>query len=188
MLLGVFFGLVLGKPLGIMLFSLITVKLGIASLPQNVNWRHMLGAAILGGVGFTMAIFVANLAFPEAIMVSEAKLGILAASLVAGVVGFLFLLGQAKVADAQGVAYVTAYSDDVHPQTASAEVDRAGEELLATLHDEELERELKARLQDGSHSAEIVVELPHEAAEAAREDALRDEACDVTGLSGDERR
>ena len=187
-LLGVFFGLVLGKPLGIMLFSLITVKLGIASLPQNVNWRHMLGAAILGGVGFTMAIFVANLAFPEAIMVSEAKLGILAASLVAGVVGFLFLLGQAKVADAQGVAYVTAYSDDVHPQTASAEVDRAGEELLATLHDEELERELKARLQDGSHSAEIVVELPHEAAEAAREDALRDEACDVTGLSGDERR
>ncbi len=187
-LLGVFFGLVLGKPLGIMLFSLITVKLGIASLPQNVNWRHMLGAAILGGVGFTMAIFVANLAFPEAIMVSEAKLGILAASLVAGVVGFLFLLGQAKVAEAQGVAYVTAYSDDVHPQTASAEVDRAGEGLLATLHDEELERELEARLQDGSHSAEIVVELPHEAAEAAREDALRDEARDVTGLSGDERR
>ena len=187
-LLGVFFGLVLGKPLGIMLFSLITVKLGIASLPQNVNWRHMLGAAILGGVGFTMAIFVANLAFPEAIMVSEAKLGILAASLVAGVVGFLFLLGQAKVAEAQGVAYVTAYSDDVHPQTASAEVDRAGEELLATLHDEELERELEARLQDGSHSAEIVVELPHEAAEVAREDALRDEARDVTGLSGDERR
>lgn len=202
-LLGVFFGLVLGKPIGIMLFSFVTVKLKVASLPQNVNWKHMLGAAILGGVGFTMAIFVANLAFPEAIMVSEAKLGILAASLVAGVVGFLFLLGQAKAAEARGVAYVTAYSDDLHPQTASAEVDRAGEELLAALDDEELERELEARLQGGQGVAEIVVELPREdggdivdpqiaEAEAAAAVALRDEALcreerDVAGTSGGSR-
>ncbi len=202
-LLGVFFGLVLGKPIGIMLFSFITVKLKVASLPQNVNWKHMLGAAILGGVGFTMAIFVANLAFPEAIMVSEAKLGILAASLVAGVVGFLFLLGQAKAAEARGVAYVTAYSDDLHPQTASVEVDRAGEELLAALDDEELERELEARLQGGQGVAEIVVELPREdggdtadpqiaEAEAAAAVALRDEALcreerDVAGTSGGSR-
>ncbi len=202
-LLGVFFGLVLGKPIGIMLFSFVTVKLKVASLPQNVNWKHMLGAAILGGVGFTMAIFVANLAFPEAIMVSEAKLGILAASLVAGVVGFLFLLGQAKAAEARGVAYVTAYSDDMHPQTASVEVDRAGEELLAALDDEELERELEARLQGGQGVAEIVVELPREdggdaadpqvaEAEAAAAVALRDEALcreerDVAGTSGGSR-
>ena len=202
-LLGVFFGLVLGKPIGIMLFSFVTVKLKVASLPQNVNWKHMLGAAILGGVGFTMAIFVANLAFPEAIMVSEAKLGILAASLVAGVVGFLFLLGQAKAAEARGVAYVTAYSDDLHPQTASVEVDRAGEELLAALDDEELERELEARLQGGQGVAEIVVELPREdggdtadpqiaEAEAAAAVALRDEALcreerDVAGTSGGSR-
>ncbi len=198
-LLGVFFGLVLGKPIGIMLFSFVTVKLKVASLPQNVNWKHMLGAAILGGVGFTMAIFVANLAFPEAIMVSEAKLGILAASLVAGVVGFLFLLGQARAADARGVAYVTAYSDELHPQTASVEVDRAGEELLASLDDEELERELEARLQGGQGVAEIVVELPREddgdvaeARLAEAEDALRDEALrreerDVAGTSGPDR-
>ncbi len=196
-LLGVFFGLVLGKPIGIMLFSFVTVKLKVASLPQNVNWKHMLGAAILGGVGFTMAIFVANLAFPEAIMVSEAKLGILAASLVAGVVGFLFLLGQAKAAEARGVAYVTAYSDDLHPQTASVEVDRAGEELLAALDDEELERELEARLQGGQGVAEIVVELPREdggdtadpqiaEAEAAAAVALRDEAlcCEERDVAG----
>ena len=61
---GVFLGLLLGKPIGIMLFSFIVIKTKLASLPENVNWVHMLGAAILGGVGFTMAIFVANLAFP----------------------------------------------------------------------------------------------------------------------------
>lgn len=55
-----FFGLVLGKPIGIMLFSFITVKAKIATLPENVNWMHMLGASILGRVGFTVAIFVAE--------------------------------------------------------------------------------------------------------------------------------
>lgn len=96
--LGVFFGLVLGKPIGIMLFSFITVKLKIATLPENVNWIHMLGAAILGGVGFTMAIFVANLAYVDEVLITEAKLSILMASLVAGLVGFTFLFMQAKVA------------------------------------------------------------------------------------------
>lgn len=94
--LGVFFGLVLGKPIGIMLLSFITVKTKLASLPENVNWVHMLGAAILGGVGFTMAIFVANLAYTSETLITEAKLSILMASLVAGVVGFIFLLVQAK--------------------------------------------------------------------------------------------
>ncbi|MFR3273448.1 MAG: Na+/H+ antiporter NhaA [Slackia sp.] len=61
--MGVFFGLLLGKPIGIMLFSFVVVKTKLASLPTNVSWIHMIGAAILGGVGFTMAIFVANLAY-----------------------------------------------------------------------------------------------------------------------------
>ena len=67
-------------------------------LYTSVNWAHMLGAALLGGVGFTMAIFVANLAFvnPDDIMI--AKVAILAASLVAGVAGFAFLFIQAKAA------------------------------------------------------------------------------------------
>ena len=191
---GVFFGLVLGKPIGIMLFSFLTVKLRVASLPQNVNWVHMLGAAILGGVGFTMAIFVANLAFPSELLAADAKVGILSASLVAGVAGFLFLFGQAKAAEAHGVAYVAAYSDELHPQTASAEVDRAGEELLATLGDEGIERELEARLQGGQGVVEIVVELPREgagadagAASTAAEEALQREGRDVIGTAGRDR-
>lgn len=99
--LGVFLGLVLGKPIGIMLLSFLTVKTKLASLPENVNWMHMLGAAILGGVGFTMAIFVANLAYSSDTLITEAKLSILMASLVAGIVGFLFLYFQAKATKAK---------------------------------------------------------------------------------------
>ncbi|MBP5314197.1 MAG: Na+/H+ antiporter NhaA, partial [Eggerthellaceae bacterium] len=77
---GVFLGLLLGKPIGIMLLSFVTVKTKIAVLPENVNWIHMLGAAILGGVGFTMAIFVANLAFTDPDLIAAAKVGILSAS------------------------------------------------------------------------------------------------------------
>ncbi|HIS39424.1 MAG TPA: Na+/H+ antiporter NhaA [Candidatus Aphodovivens avistercoris] len=93
---GVMLGLLIGKPVGIMLLSFLTVKVKAASLPTGVTWGHMLGAAILGGVGFTMAIFVANLAYADPSHVATAKLGILLASLVAGAVGFLFLFVQAK--------------------------------------------------------------------------------------------
>lgn len=93
---GVFFGLLLGKPIGIMLASLIVVKSGLANLPEGVSWIHMLGAAILGGVGFTMAIFVANLAFVSESTIAMAKAGILIASALAGIVGFIFLSFEAK--------------------------------------------------------------------------------------------
>lgn len=93
--LGVFFGLLLGKPAGILLASFITVKAGVAPLPSGVTWAHMLGASILGGVGFTMAIFVSNLAFADPVLVSTAKLAILLASLAAGVLGFAVLFAQA---------------------------------------------------------------------------------------------
>lgn len=93
---GVFFGLVLGKPIGIMAMSFLCVKLGIGKLPEGVNWVHMLGAAILGGVGFTMAIFVANLAYEQAVLVTEAKFAILLASLIAGIIGFALLFIQAS--------------------------------------------------------------------------------------------
>ncbi len=114
-LLGVFFGLVVGKPLGIMLFSFITVKLKIASLPENVNWMHMLGASILGGVGFTMAIFVANLAYDDEMLVMAAKLGILAASLVAGIAGFALLFAQARLAEAGRGVHHDAWGRCVSP-------------------------------------------------------------------------
>ena len=95
-LYGVFFGLVLGKPIGIMLVSFIMVKAGVVGLPENTTWGHMLGAAVLAGVGFTMAIFVANLAFVDAATITIAKAAILTASLVAGIAGFLILFLQAK--------------------------------------------------------------------------------------------
>ena len=120
-LYGVMLGLLLGKPLGIMLMSFIIVKSKLASLPENVNWFHMLGASILGGVGFTMAIFVANLAFTDEMHIATAKLAILAASLIAGVLGFVFLLLQAKAAQKRGVAYLSASGDDVTRQTTGSE-------------------------------------------------------------------
>ena len=89
--LGVICGLVLGKQIGITLFSWISVKLGFAALPSGVNWKHIYGTAWLGGIGFTMSLFVANLAFGESALGEESKIGILTASLIAGTIGFLIL-------------------------------------------------------------------------------------------------
>jgi NhaA family Na+:H+ antiporter len=91
--LGVLLGLVVGKPLGITLFSWAAVRSGLATLPGGVTWRLIHGAAWLGGIGFTMSLFVAGLAFIEApVLLTEAKLGVLMASLAAGLVGALLLL------------------------------------------------------------------------------------------------
>ena len=142
---GIFFGLLVGKPLGIMLMSFLVVKLKLASLPENVNWQHMLGASILGGVGFTMAIFVANLAFTDAVLVATAKLGILLASLAAGVLGFTFLLVQARGAQKQGVAFVGPAAESADEElealpTAAREAALEGREMLNDLEaDEELD-------------------------------------------------
>ena len=89
--IGVFFGLLLGKPLGIFLATWATVKSGLSDLPDGVRWGHVAGVSVLGGVGFTMAIFVTNLAFVDPATIAMAKAAILAASLVAGVAGFLVL-------------------------------------------------------------------------------------------------
>jgi NhaA family Na+:H+ antiporter len=90
--LGVIVGLVIGKPLGITLFSWAAVRLGLAELPRGVGWRMVHGAAWLGGIGFTMSIFVAGLAFPGAPgLLTAAKLGVLTASFVAGTCGWLLL-------------------------------------------------------------------------------------------------
>jgi NhaA family Na+:H+ antiporter len=91
--LGVLAGLLLGKPLGIAGFTWITVKLGWAELPRGLTMRHILGVGLLGGIGFTMSIFIADLAFagsPEDLLM--AKTGILLASAVAGLGGFFWLM------------------------------------------------------------------------------------------------
>lgn len=89
--LGIFFGLVLGKPLGIVFASLIAVKLGIASLSQSINLRKLIGAGILGGIGFTMAIFVDNLAFTDPTLIDLGKVSILIASTTCAMVGYSLL-------------------------------------------------------------------------------------------------
>jgi NhaA family Na+:H+ antiporter len=88
--LGIIVGLVAGKQIGLTLFSWLAVRAGWAALPQGVTWHHIYGAAWLAGIGFTMSIFIATLAFDGASL-DEAKTAILAASLLAGVGGSLYL-------------------------------------------------------------------------------------------------
>jgi NhaA family Na+:H+ antiporter len=90
--LGIALGLVLGKPVGIVLVSALAVAGGICQLPAEVSWKHMVGAGLIGGIGFTMSIFITNLAFAEdAALIDASKLAVLAASLLAGILGYLWL-------------------------------------------------------------------------------------------------
>lgn len=99
--LGVLLGLVLGKPLGICLFSYVAVRLGFATLPDRVSWPTMIGTGIVAGIGFTMSLFIAELAFQSEASHDAAKVAILAASVLAGVVGLVVLrLGLGKPAEA----------------------------------------------------------------------------------------
>lgn len=89
--LGVIIGLVLGKQVGITLFAWLSVKLGWASLPKGVNWKHIYGVGWLGGIGFTMSLFIADLAFTDEAHIVVGKAGILVGSLIAGVGGYTLL-------------------------------------------------------------------------------------------------
>lgn len=91
MSLGIILGLFLGKQVGITLFSWASVRLGLAALPSGVTWRHVYGAGCLGGIGFTMSLFIAELAFSGTFRLPLAKVDILIGSLVSGIFGFLFL-------------------------------------------------------------------------------------------------
>ena len=89
--IGIVAGLVIGKPLGIFAMGWLACRVGLAQLPAGTGYLHILGVGLLGGVGFTVSIFIASLAFDTPGLISEAKIGILAASAVAGIVGFIFL-------------------------------------------------------------------------------------------------
>jgi NhaA family Na+:H+ antiporter len=89
--LGIIFGLVLGKAIGISLISRLMVKLKLAELPEGINWIHIYGAGFLAGIGFTMSIFIANLAFVPAEFVEIAKVGIFGASFIAALIGMMIL-------------------------------------------------------------------------------------------------
>ena len=89
--LGIISGLVIGKPLGILLMSWLVWRLGLATLPHGVNWKMLTGVACLGGIGFTMSIFIDNLAFSNLTLVAAGKIAILAASTLAAVLGLVWL-------------------------------------------------------------------------------------------------
>ncbi|MVZ67503.1 Na+/H+ antiporter NhaA [Sphingobacterium sp. DK4209] len=89
--LGISLGLLLGKPVGILLTAFLCQKLKLSTLPENSTWRHILGVGLLAGIGFTMSIFIALLSFESVIHIAEAKLAILLTSLLAGTVGYLVL-------------------------------------------------------------------------------------------------
>jgi len=100
--IGVVVGLVLGKQLGITAAAWLVVRSGLATLPDGVGWRHMYGVAWLGGIGFTMSLFVSELAFPDPALLAAAKLGILVASAIAGLGGFAVLVLASRRSGATG--------------------------------------------------------------------------------------
>lgn len=90
--IGIIAGLIVGKPLGIVVFCLVGVATGVCHLPKGLGWQHVIGAGILGGIGFTMSIFITNLAFAGDVhTINASKLAVLLASLCAGVTGLLWL-------------------------------------------------------------------------------------------------
>jgi NhaA family Na+:H+ antiporter len=89
--LGIIFGLVVGKQIGITLFSWLIVRSGLADLPHGVTWLHIYGVSWLAGIGFTMSLFISSLAFGGSDQLETAKFGILIASLIAGVIGYFIL-------------------------------------------------------------------------------------------------
>jgi NhaA family Na+:H+ antiporter len=92
--LGIIVGLFIGKQIGIFAFSFLAVKLKLSSLPEGVNWKNLYGAGILAGIGFTMSLFIAGLAFNDPALLDLSKIGVLSGSLLSGIVGFMFLKTQ----------------------------------------------------------------------------------------------
>lgn len=101
--LGIIIGLVIGKPMGIFLLCFITVSAGLCKLPEGLSWKPIIGAGMLGGIGFTMSIFITLLAFEDASVINNAKLVILLASLASGALGFLFLKSVLKTKHQQEI-------------------------------------------------------------------------------------
>jgi Na+:H+ antiporter, NhaA family len=92
--LGVFAGLVFGKPLGIFMTSFLAIKTGISRLSSELSWGHIVGVGFLGGIGFTMSIFITLLAFESMATIQSTKIGVLLSSLIAGLIGYLILSRQ----------------------------------------------------------------------------------------------
>ena len=109
MLAGVTLGLVVGKTVGVFGGAWLAVRVGVGRLPTSATWRHMVGLAVTAGIGFTVALFVTGLSFTDPALTSSAKIGILLASAVAGLLGFVLLRTLPAVP--------TAVTDPRHPRT-----------------------------------------------------------------------
>ena len=95
--LGILLGLFVGKQVGVMIFSFVAVKTGAAQMPDNSSWLSLYGVSVLTGIGFTMSLFVGNLAFVENIQyIDGVKIGVLAGSLLSTIVGYFILLFTVK--------------------------------------------------------------------------------------------
>lgn len=88
---GVFVGLLVGKPVGITIVTWLSVRLGICEKPSGATWPQIFGVGLLGGIGFTVSLLISDLAFEQQLLIDEAKLGVLTASLAAGLIGYVFL-------------------------------------------------------------------------------------------------
>lgn len=88
---GILLGLIVGKPIGIGLFSFLTVRMGLCKLPEDINWTKLFSVSILGGIGFTMSIFISLLAFDDQYHINQSKLMIMLGSLTSGIIGFLVI-------------------------------------------------------------------------------------------------
>jgi NhaA family Na+:H+ antiporter len=89
--LGIAAGLLFGKPLGIVSFSLLAVSIGICSLPEELNWKHIIGVGFLGGIGFTMSVFITLLAFSDPLHIASSKIAVLLASALSAITGLIWL-------------------------------------------------------------------------------------------------
>tara|TARA_B100001063_G_scaffold201603_1_gene195080 strand:- start:13399 stop:13761 length:363 start_codon:yes stop_codon:yes gene_type:complete len=94
--IGVVFGLLIGKPIGIFGFTYLATKLKIVKKPDNISWAEVVAVGFLGGIGFTMSIFITHLAFLDENIIAAVKLGVFAASFVAAIIGVLLILKVKK--------------------------------------------------------------------------------------------
>lgn len=106
-------GLVIGKPIGIATFSYLSVKLGFASLPRNVNWSQIFSASILSGIGFTMSLFISSLSFENATLIEVSRFSILVASLIAWLLGFSSLLCSCRAGSSKAIGLAKLASNRV---------------------------------------------------------------------------
>ena len=101
--IGIALGLIIGKPLGVTLFSFVAVKSKLCKLPDDLNWKKVIGVSFLSGIGFTMSIFITLLAFSDEEHISNSKIMILISSLIAGIIGLLYLKAILKKSEVEEI-------------------------------------------------------------------------------------